>query len=73
MNADPQSGEQRAVFDLVWPRGLQKELSQPAAVLLDEDVATIRAASEAGFRCFSDVASFRRYVVTEVLGERALA
>jgi hypothetical protein len=25
---DPQTGDQRAVFDLAWPNGLQEELSQ---------------------------------------------
>lgn len=67
--ADPQSGEQRAVFDLAWPNGLQEELSQPVAVLLHEDAATIKAASEAGFRAFTDSKSFRRYVKAEVVGE----
>jgi len=71
--ADPETGEQRAVFDLAWPSGLQEELSQPVAVLLNEDAATIRIAGEAGFRCFSDAKSFKRYVMAEVLGEAAHA
>ena len=70
---DPQSGEQRAVFDLVWPNGLQEALSQPVAVLLNEDAATIRLAGEAGFRCFTEGKSFKRYVMAEVLGETARA
>lgn len=65
--ADPQSGEQRAVFDLVWPNGLQEELSQPVAVLLNEDAAVIALASQAGFRCFTEPSSFRQYVESEVL------
>lgn len=67
--ADPRSGEQRAVFDLAWPSGLQEELSQPVAVLLNEDGATVGIASEAGFRCFADSGAFRRYVKAEVLAE----
>jgi hypothetical protein len=59
--ADPQSGEQNAAFDLAWPSGIQEELSQPVAVLLDELAATITLASQAGFRCFTNTA-FRRYV-----------
>jgi hypothetical protein len=66
--ADPQSGEQRAVFDVAWPNGLQEELSQPVAVLLHEDAATIKVASEAGFRAFTDSSSFKRYVISEVIG-----
>ena len=65
--ADPQSGEQMAVFDLAWPNGLQEELSQPVAVLLNEDTATVTLASQAGFRCFTNADAFRRYVETEVL------
>ncbi len=71
--ADQDSGEQRAVFDLAWPNGIQEELSQPVAVLLNEDAATVTLASQAGFRCFTDGASFRRYVTTEVLAETANA
>lgn len=71
--ADQQSGQQIAVFDLVWPTGIQEELSQPVAVLLNEDAATITLASQAGFRCFTDGDSFRRYVAAEVLGENSYA
>jgi len=71
--SDPDSGEQRAVFDLAWPSGLQEELSQPVAVLLNEDAATIKIAGEAGFRCFADARSFKRYVRAEVLAEAAHA
>lgn len=65
--ADPDSGEQRAVFDLAWPHGLQEELSQPTAVLLNEDATTMGIAGEAGFKCFSNVKAFKRYVKAEVL------
>lgn len=69
--ADSNSGEQLAVLDLAWPNGLQEELSQPVAVLLNEEVSTVTLASQAGFRCFTDDASFRRYVESEVLAEVA--
>ncbi len=65
--SNPETGAQVAVLDLAWPSGLQEELSQPVAVLIDEEAATIRIASDAGFRCFTDSASFRRYVRSEVL------
>jgi hypothetical protein len=65
--ADPDSGDQRAVLDLAWPTGLQEELSQPVAVLIDEDASTIRVAGDAGFRFFTDAGSFRSYVESEVL------
>jgi hypothetical protein len=69
--ADAQTGEQRAVFDLAWPNGLQEELSPAVAVLLNEDPATISLASQAGFRCFTSSADFRRYVRREILGEES--
>ena len=51
--ADQVSGEQKAVFDLAWPNGIQEELSQPVAVLLNENSETLALASRAGFRCFN--------------------
>ncbi len=67
--SDPATGTQVAVFDLAWPNGIQEELSEPVAVLLNEEAATITIASQAGFKCFTDAASFRRYVEREVLVE----
>jgi hypothetical protein len=71
--ADPESGEQKAVFDLAWPSGIQEELSQPVAVLLNEEAETLAIASQSGFRCFTTVAEFRKYVQAEVLAEEAVA
>jgi len=70
--ADPDTGSQRAVFDLAWPNGVQEELSPPAAVLLNESAETLALASAAGFRCFTSVAAFKRYVEREILMETAL-
>ncbi len=67
--SNQETGEQIAVLDLAWPNGIQEELSQPVAVLLNEDSTTIAIASQAGFRCFTDVVAFRRYVETDVVGE----
>jgi hypothetical protein len=66
---DAESCQQKAVFDLAWPNGIQAELSQPVAVLLNEDVTTVTLASQAGFRCFTEDAAFRRYVMREMLAE----
>ena len=69
--ADPTSGAQVAVFDLAWPLGVQPELSQPVAVLLNEEPDTIARASQAGYKTYTDVASFQRYVRVDILGEPA--
>jgi len=66
---DPDTGEQRAVFDLAWPSGLQEGLSQPVAVILNEEAETLALASSAGFRCFTDINSFKAYIMKEVIRE----
>ncbi len=71
--ADPDTGEQKAVFDLVWPNGLQEELSEPVAVLLNEGQEVIALASQAGYRCFTSVESFKRYVVSNALAQEEVA
>ena len=58
-----------ATLDLAWPDGVQPELTQPVAVLLNEPEQVLAAASAAGFRCFTSAAAFKRYVETEILGE----
>lgn len=64
---DAATGEQLAVFDLAWPHGLQEELSEPVAVLLNEEAHVIATANAAGYRCFTDISSFRKYVESEIL------
>ena len=65
--ADEVSGEQKAVFDLAWPNGIQEELSQPVAVLLNENSETLALASRAGFRCFTTGQEFKDYVEKDIL------
>ena len=67
------TGEQKAIFDLAWPNGIQEELSQPVAVLLNESNKTLVIASQAGFRCFTTIEEFKRYVETEILVATASA
>lgn len=69
--ADPETGAQQAVFDLVWPNGIQEELSEPVAVLLNETAEVISLASGAGFRCFTSTDDFKAYVEKEILVEVA--
>ncbi len=65
--ADPDTGAQKAVFDLAWPEGLQPGLSGPVAVLLNETADVLALASAAGFRCFTSTAEFRGYVKAEIV------
>jgi hypothetical protein len=71
--ADPDTGEQRAVFDLAWPNGIQEELSQPVVVLLNEGPEVTAIASRAGFRCFMAIGDFKRYVQAEILAQEVVA
>lgn len=59
---DAETGEQRAILDLVWPNGVQTELSEPVAVLLGESAELISLASSAGYRCFTSTGEFKSYV-----------
>ena len=66
--ADPETGAQKAVFDLAWPEGIQPGLTGPVAVLLNETADVLALASaEAGFRCFTNPDRFRAYVKSEIL------
>ena len=62
-------GKQQAVFDLVWPDGIQEGLSPPVALLLNEMAETIAVANRAGFRCFTSSVDFKQYVEEEILRE----
>ena len=56
---DPETGALLALLDLVWPEGIQTRYSEPVAQLLNEEMRTLELASAAGFRCFTDVETFR--------------
>jgi hypothetical protein len=70
---EPESQEIVAVIDLGWPNGLQEGLSQPVALLLNEDKETEEAVNQAGYRFFRTVDAFRRYVDREVAASGATA
>lgn len=67
--SDRETGQQIAVLDLAWPQGVQEELTEPVALLLNEPNETVAVASEAGFRCFKSVESFKAYVNKEILAD----
>lgn len=69
--SDTETGQQKAVFDLAWPTGVQEELSVPIAVLLNEPPETLALASSAGYRCFTTVTAFKNYVENEVLKQES--
>jgi len=64
---DATTGQQQAVFDLAWPKGVQEELSEPVVLLLNESIETLELANRAGFRPFTSTQGFREYVKREIL------
>lgn len=69
--ADPETGDVLAILDLAWPDGLQEGLSEPVALLIDEEDDVLALASRSGFRCFTSVDDLKEYVRDEVLVESA--
>lgn len=65
--ADPVTGEEIAMFDLAWPDGVQSELSDPVAVLIDEDREVLATAGRNGYRFFTSPDGFKRYINDEIL------
>lgn len=65
--ANPETGEEIAMFDLAWPEGVQAELSEPVAVLIDEDRDVLAAAGRNGYRFFTTPDGFKRYINDEIL------
>ena len=64
---DEPTGRLLAVIDLAWPDGLQEGLSQPVALLIDEDAKVEAFVSQSGFRIYTDVESLMQYVSQDVL------
>ncbi len=57
------------MLDLAWPRGLQVELSEPVALLLNEPLDVYQAAVRHGYRPFTRRDELRSYALDlETLG-----
>lgn len=66
---DPDTGELKAFLDLAWPEGLQEGLSDPVALILNEEMDVFKLATNAGFQVFDDAESFRVHTARKVLGD----
>jgi len=56
------------MLDLAWPYGIRQDYSErPIALLLSEDEEVEKAAERAGYRTFTSVPMFYRYVEQDVL------
>ena len=70
---DERTEQPKAMIDLAWPDGLQTGLSQPVALLIDEDAAVETIVSQAGFRIYTNAQSLMHYVSQDVLALDAAA
>ncbi len=67
------TGEPLAILDLAWPNGLQEGLSQPVALMIDEERETEEVVSSMGYRYFRNPENFKSYVLREILAADDLA
>ena len=65
---DPETEELLATLDLAWPNGLQEGLSEPVTLLIGEGKEMEEIVNRAGYRYFTNVEDFERYVNSEILG-----
>lgn len=70
---DPQTSEVLATLDLAWPNGLQKGLSMPVALIIDEEHEIEDLLNRAGYRYFTDPEALRQHVLREVLVVESMA
>lgn len=56
------AGAQLATIDIAWPDGIQSGLSEPVALLLGEPIEIHQIVNSAGYRYFTDVDTFKKYV-----------
>jgi hypothetical protein len=57
------------ILDVAWPFGVQEGLSQPVAVLMDEEDEVLKAAAEKGYRYFTSTEEFQQYVMNDLMGD----
>jgi hypothetical protein len=64
---DDESGRVEAILDLAWPQGMQKGLSRPVALLLNESNELIGAMQKKSYIVFTSAEAFKSYVKKDVL------
>jgi len=65
--SDQVTGVPLAVLDLAWPNGLQEGYSQPVALLIDEGREMEEIVNRAGYLYFTNLDTFKAYVLQEIL------
>lgn len=57
-----ENGNAVAIIDLAWPQGIQRGLSEPIALLLNETADTQAIVSKYGFRYYTSVSELKDYI-----------
>lgn len=55
------------IIDLAWPDGIQNNLSEPVAIMIDEDNTNISKVNLQKYRVFEDSKSFKDYIINNYL------
>ena len=56
------SDNESIIIDLAWPDGIQNNLSEPVAIMIDEENSNISKVNLQKYRVFEDVKSFKEYI-----------
>ena len=56
------AGTHLATLDIAWPEGIQSGLSEPVALLLGAPPEVRETVNAAGYRYFTDIETFKKYV-----------
>ena len=59
---DEETGSPLALVDLAWPEGMQPGLSEPVALLVNDERETEEIVSRAGFKFLTSVENLKEYV-----------
>lgn len=56
------SDDESIIIDLAWPDGIQNNLSEPVAIMIDEENSNINKVNLQKYRIFGDIESFKDYI-----------
>ena len=57
------------IIDFAWPDGIQNNLSEPVAIMIDEENTNISRVNLQKYRVFEDIESFKNYIKSNYLEE----
>lgn len=56
------SDNENIIIDLAWPDGIQNNLSEPVAIMIEEESSNISKVNLQKYRVFEDIKSFKDYI-----------